>query len=380
MPQAVKHLLPDSASPEWRDWRWQMRNQAASLAEIFEFLPDLAHRPAASGCDAHTEAQLARHFRTAVTPYYLSLVDPADPRCPILAQILPDPREIADPVYENPDPQAEETHMAAPGLIHRYPDRALWYLSHRCAVYCRFCFRKRKVSHEESAPARNDYESALAYIRAAPQLREVILSGGDPLSLSDERLAWILDELRAIPQLASIRIHTRMPVTLPMRITAALCGIFERAYPLTLVTHFNHAREISEESRGAVRRLRLAGVSVLNQHVLLAGINDSVEAHFDLITALLRAGVTPYLMHRCDETRGVSHFRAPIERGLEILAGLRGRLPGYAIPRYVVDLPGGGGKIPLEPDFRVAGPLPGKNGGRLFRFRNYAGRVYEVQD
>lgn len=380
MPQAVKHLLPDSASPEWRDWRWQMRNQAASLAEIFELLPELARRGTAAACDSDTEAQLTRHFRTAVTPYYLSLADPADPHCPILAQVLPDRREIEDPIYSNPDPQAEETHMVAPGLIHRYPDRALWYLSHRCAVYCRFCFRKRKVSHEESAPARDDYESALAYIRATPQLREVILSGGDPLSLSDERLERLLDELRAVPHLASLRIHTRMPVTLPMRITAELCDIFERAYPLTLVTHFNHAREVSDEARAAVRRLRKAGVSVLNQHVLLAGINDSVDAHFELITALLRAGVVPYLMHRCDETRGVSHFRAPLERGLEILAGLRGRLPGYAIPRYVIDLPGGGGKIPLEPDFRVGGPSPGENGARVFRFRNYAGRIYEVQD
>lgn len=308
-------------------------------------------------CDAESFAAASSSgFRFEVTPYYLGLVDPADPSCPVAAQIFPRREELYDPLFPEPDPLAEETHMPVPGLTHRYPDRVLWYLSHNCAVYCRFCMRKRKVSRPESAPGADEFSDALTYISSTPGIKEVILSGGDPLSLSDDRLDFILSRLRDVPGLSSIRIHTRMPVTLPMRITHDLCEVLKKHYPITLVTHFNHVREITVEAAASVKRLRMSGVLVLNQSVLLKGVNDTAPDQENLLLGLLRAGVKPYYLHQCDEVKGVSHFRVPIQKGKEIIRALRGRNPGIALPRYVIDLPGGGGKIPLEPDYEVNVP------------------------
>ncbi|MBX7059497.1 MAG: KamA family radical SAM protein [Leptospirales bacterium] len=359
-----------------------MRRQARSFADLLRMRPELAHFFSAEQAllQSQLETELADRFRFAATPHYVSLIDAGDRNCPILRQLLPAADELNDPWNRDEDPLAEESHMVAPGLVRRYPDRALWYVTHRCAVYCRFCFRKRKVSRAESAPSSADIDAALRYIRRQDSLREVILSGGDPLSLSDPRLEAILRSLREAPHLASIRIHTRMPVTAPMRITAALCAALAESYPITLVTHFNHAREAGPAAAIAVRRLREAGVVVLNQSVLLSGINDTVEAQRELLLQLLRIGVTPYYLHRCDEVRGVSHFRAPLERGLEILRKLRGSLPGIAIPRYIVDLPGGGGKVELTPDMLESGPSDGADGRRQFVFRSHAGTQHIVLD
>lgn len=336
------------------DWKEELRSRISSADELLEFMPDLPESPLfrrlyASVEDFRKVAEaMAGEFRFSVTPYYLSLANLENARCPILLQILPRREELEDQVFQFPDPLAEDSHHPVDGLTHRYPDRVLWYLSHNCAVYCRFCMRKRKVSRSNSAPDRSSYSAALDYIRNHKEIKEVILSGGDPLSHSDQTIQFLLTELRTISHLSSLRIHSRMPVTLPSRITDQLTDVMRQAFPVTLVTHFNHPVEITEEATSAVRRLRMNGVTVLNQTVLMRDINDSTQTIEALMLGLLRIGIKPYYLHQCDEVHGVSHFRANIETGLQILRDLQGRNPGIAIPRYVIDLPGGGGKVPLE--------------------------------
>ena len=339
-----------------------------------------------------------QHFRFAVSPYYLELVDWTDPACPILTQFLPSSLELAAEAPTNGkdrgssntntetlnwDPLAEEKHMPVRGLSHRYPDRVLWYLSHSCAVYCRFCMRKRKVSQAASAPTRSDWEMILDYVRQHTEIKEVILSGGDPLSLEDKHIAYILENLRPIKHLYSIRIHTRMPVSLPMRIDKALAELLGRFYPITIVTHFNHVKELSPQSKKAIRLLRMHGIDVLNQAVLLRGINDSLKAQEELNLNLVAAGVRPYYLHRCDEIPGLDHFRVPVAKGISILRELRGRNPGISLPRYVVDLPGGGGKVPLEPSYLAeAGHLneTSLSGKKTYHLQNWAAKPFAIHE
>ncbi len=388
---SVKHLLNgtsrrDVDPVDWGDWRWQYRHQIRSTRELLEHMPEAgpyvaARIPGGEAGIVELDARLAESFRVAVTPYYLSLARPQGPGdknterpCPVLAQILPAAAELEDTGYPAPDPLAEERHSPLRGITHRYPDRILWYLSHSCAVYCRYCLRKRKVSQADSAPRRDEYAAIFEYIEQHSEIKEVILSGGDPLSLSDDRLDQILIRLRGIPHLSSIRLHTRMPVTLPQRITPELCRMLERHYPLTLVTHFNHSAELENDPAPtqAIRRLRtIGGVTVLNQSVLLKGVNDTTADQERLVLTLLKAGVIPYYLHRCDEVNGVGHFRVPLERGMEILGELRGRNPGIALPRYVVDLPDGGGKIALEPDYLIERSADVSSGTTTYRFWNY---------
>ena len=341
MSGAVKQMFPAERPEGWEDWRWQWRNRITDPAVLLRSFPG---SPLLSDIDTNP----ALPFRFAVTPYYLSLADARNPRCPILGQVTPRLPESEDVLFPDPDPLAEERHTPVAGLTHRYPDRVLWYLSHNCAVYCRFCMRKRKVSRQESAQKADAHTRVLEYVAAHPGIKEVILSGGDPLSASDGFLERTLRALRTIPHLRSLRIHTRMPVTLPQRFTGRLLCILEAAYPLTLVTHFNHSVEITAQSREVIRALRMRGVLVLNQAVLLRGINDSLADQESLHLDLISAGIKPYYLHQCDEVQGVSHFRTPLETGLRIMKGLRGRNPGIALPTYVIDLPGGGGKIPAE--------------------------------
>lgn len=361
-------------------WKQELHERIDSAEALLAAAPWLVHSPLFQRLYGSREAflgvcaSLSSGFRFSVTPYYLSLANGLDPACPILLQILPQKRELADPLFTRPDPLSEEEHQAAPGLTHRYPDRVLWYLSHNCAVYCRFCMRKRKVSRAESAPSAANRLQALAYIRANPQIKEVILSGGDPLSLSDRTIDEILTELRDIPHLSSVRIHSRMPVTLPARITEEFGRMLAKHYPVTVVTHFNHAVEVTEQAAGAVKTLRMNGVLVLNQTVLLNQVNDSLAAQEALLLSLLRAGVKPYYLHQCDEVQGVSHFRTNVSKGLAILEGLQGRNPGIAIPRYVIDLPGGGGKVPLENDYRAAGPAGDQS------YRNFRGKIFHTRE
>ncbi|WCL47825.1 KamA family radical SAM protein [Leptospira sp. GIMC2001] len=315
------------------------------------------------------------HFDLGISPYYASLMDPDDPNCPIKKQAIPTKSELIRYPNEIDDPLAEEIHMPVKGVTHRYPDRAIWYLSHNCAVFCRFCTRKRKVSQPFETPNRSQWNEAIEYFRKTTSIREVILSGGDPLSLSDSHLDFILSELKSIEHINQIRIHSRHPVTMPMRITDELCKIFDKYFPLYLVTHFNHPRECTTDASKAIERLvRIGSVSVMNQSVLLKGINDDLSVLEELNYRLVSMGVKPYYLHQCDEVFGISHFRVPIREGLELYRGLRGRMSGITVPLYVADLTGGGGKVPLIPEYFV-----GSKENSLV-YRNYKGELYEISD
>lgn len=332
----VKQLLELRQHPQWNDWRWHWSRRR----EMGEILTGISGEKSPSP-------------EPLVTPYYLQLVDFSDPHCPILRQILPTSEERADYLFETVDPLHEEKYMPLPGLIHRYANRVLWILAADCGAICRFCTRRRKLGHPEEFPDSGERQEALKYISGDANIREVILSGGDPLSLSTPFLREILVALRKIPHLHSIRLHSRLPVTLPQRLDNELMRLFGDFYPLTLVTHFNHTREVTPEAESGIRRMRREGVLVLNQAVLLNGVNDSLQSQEKLHLKLLRAGVKPYYLHQCDEVRGVSHFVVSPERGLRIMEGLRNRLPGIALPLYMIDLPRGGGKVPLEISIRV---------------------------
>ncbi len=390
-PRVKKKIPSNSNSHSQEDWREQMRQQITSLEALTCWLKkqDLYAKLAPRLLEIIKEWEghhdlWQNHFRFAVSPYYLGLADWSNPFCPILKQCLPSPEEFHSKNSEDWDPLAEESHMPLPGLTHRYPDRVLWYLSHHCAVYCRFCMRKRKVSQAGSAPLRKDWTEIFSYIRSHQKIKEVILSGGDPLSLDDLSIGAILKELRQISHLYSIRIHTRMLVTLPMRITDQLATMLGNFYPITVVTHFNHAKELSSRAKEAIKTLARKGTSVLNQAVLLRGINDSYQSQEQLNLSLVAAGVRPYYLHRCDEIHGTHHFRVPFHKGIDILKQLRGRNPGIAIPRYVVDLPGGGGKVPLEPQYQLESshtPTNYQKGTQtVYHLRNWEDKNYEIHE
>lgn len=350
----------------WTDWKWQLQNRITDL----EGLSSKIH---VTEEERKSFPKTNEFFQFAVTPYYLSLVDAKDPNCPIRKQIVPTENELKHSPNEWEDPLAEESHMPVKGVTHRYPDRAIWYLSHVCAVYCRFCTRKRKVSEPFETPNKKEWEEAFSYFESRTDLREIILSGGDPLTLSDEALDSILGRLKAIPHINQIRIHTRHPVTLPMRITEALCAVFANHFPIYMVTHFNHPKEVTETSAEAIRKLVTKGhVSVMNQSVLLRGINDRTEILSDLNYKLIKIGVKPYYLHQCDEVFGSSHFVVPIEEGIRIHKTLRGFHSGITIPQYVKDLTGGGGKVLLVPNSYE------KTQDGKFRFRNFKGKDYDV--
>lgn len=361
-------IVTESRMESWQDWKWQLRNRVQTPEKLESYTKVYPEdREAISACRDRLEF--------GISPYYASLMDPQDRNCPIRLQAIPRDSEWIRSPGEVEDPLAEESNMPVPGVTHRYPDRALWYLSHQCAVYCRFCTRKRKVSQSRHTPRREDWESALGYFRQTPNIREVILSGGDPLSLGENHLDYILQSLQSIPHIRYLRVHSRYPVTLPMRITDELCSVFSRYFPIYLVTHFNHAKECTVEARTAVRKLVTQGnVQVLNQTVLLRGVNDSVDALEELNYSLLAMGVKPYYLHQCDQIYGISHFQVPISRGLELYQGLRGRMSGIAVPLYVVDLVGGGGKVPLVPEYRV------ETKSNTYIYRNYQGNIYEIAD
>ncbi|WP_039948891.1 KamA family radical SAM protein [Leptospira fainei] len=350
----------------WWDWKWQIRHRVKDESGLCEYLE-------LTDSEKESLRDCSELFSFSATPYYLKLADPLDPLCPIRLQIVPRKEELTPRVWDRIDPLAEESHMPVRGVTHRYPDRALWYLSHVCAVYCRFCTRKRKVSRSMETPSSEDWQEALNYFRTHTEIREVILSGGDPLNLSDAKLDYLLGELKSISHINQVRIHTRYPVTLPMRITEELCSILRKHFPVFIVTHFNHSKELTPTARERIERLIKEGaVTVLNQAVLLKDINDSVEALTNLFYGLTSAGIKPYYLHHCDEVYGSSHFRVPISRGVELMKSIRGRISGLCIPLYVVDLTGGGGKVPLPTDYLE------ETKSSSYVFRNYRGDLYEI--
>ena len=340
-------------------WRDQLRLGARDLSALVE-------RGLISRAQAEELAPVAARFEMLVSDYYLSLIDPEDPDDPIRKQALPDLAELQVRADERPDPIGDAAHAATPVLIHRYPDRALLFPTFRCPMFCRYCFRKVALN-DEPVRLRRELERALDYLRATPAIEEVILSGGDPLMLDDARLDALLTELRAIPSVKRLRLHTRFPVTLPMRVDARLAAMLARHRPLYLVTHFNLARELTPEATTALRHLTDAGLAVLNQSVLLRGVNDSVEALTALMRGLVNRQVRPYYLHHPDLTVGTQHFRVSLARGLRLYAELRGALSGLAQPTYVIDVPGGGGKVPV--DSHWVEPL----GGGRYRLRSPLG-------
>ncbi len=356
--------VPDST---WSDWRWQQQQRVTTLQALERVLRLTEDERAA------IEATADR-FRMAVTPYYLSLVHPEDPACPIRRQAIPSLAELRRSPGERDDPLAEEAHSPVPGLTHRYPDRALLYATHNCAMYCRFCTRKRKVSDPTSALARSERDQALDHIRRTPAIREVIISGGDPLSLSTERLAELLDALAAIPHVEIARLGTRNLVTLPQRVDAELADMLRahqtRHLAVWVMTHFNHPTECTEEAWTACERLAGSGAPIQNQMVLLRGINDATETVIALNRRLLRMRVKPYYILQADMAEGIGHFRTPLTAGVALLRGLRGHVSGLAVPQLVLDLPGGGGKVPLVPRYLEREHAEG------WDFANYRGEPF----
>lgn len=292
---------------------------------------------------------VAETYPLAVTPYYLSLIDPADPRDPLARQCFPDPREVGPQAGGQDDPLDEQGAMPVPGLIHRYPDRCLAIVTGCCAVYCRHCNRKRLWQKEAATATRPALKRMVDYVARTPQIREVILSGGDPLFMPEKLLAWLLGALRAIPHVEVLRIGSRAPVTLPMRVTPELCALLKSHRPLWLNTHFNHAREITPEAARACERLLECGIPVSNQAVLLKGVNDDYETMRDLLTGLEGISVRPYYLFQCDPVRGTGHLQAEVWKGMAIMERLWRTVSGLCLPRYVIDSPGGRGKIPLQP-------------------------------
>lgn len=347
------------------DWRWQLSHRLMSEADLERVL-DLT--------DDERQACRSPRFAFAVTPYYASLMSRDDPNCPVRRQGVPTTAELNTTDNELEDPLAEEAHLVAPGLTHRYPDRALLYVTHLCPTYCRHCNRRRKVSTAGSAPSKSELEPALAYLRATPAVRDVLISGGDPLFLPDAWLNSLLVDLRSIEHIDCIRIATRCPVTLPQRITPELCDVLRQHHPIFVNTHFNHPKECTPEAAQALNRLADAGCVLGNQMVLLRGINDDVDTVRQLNRWLLRQRCRPYYIFQLDMAQGISHFRTPLRTGIDLIDGLRGHLSGVGVPHFVVDLPGGGGKVSLQPEYRV------RRDGNKVVFRNYAGAEFEYDD
>lgn len=342
------------------DWKQSLRESVVDPVELSELL-----------CLNREEiGPVARHYPLRITRHYLGLIRKKDD--PIWRQCIPDERELRDHC-SLPDPLNEQDLSPVPGLIHRYPDRVVWLVSNVCAVYCRFCMRKRQVGCAEEGTVSAHMDAALHYIRDNESIRDVILSGGDPLLLDDDRLAEILFSLRSIPHVEVIRIGTRTPVTLPERITPRLCAILKRHHPVYINTHFNHPREITHQSRAACAMLADAGVPLGNQTVLLKGVNDDPAVMTELFRALLAMRVKPYYLHQMDLVRGTHHFRTRVESGLEIMASIRGHVSGMAVPYYVVDLPGGKGKVPLLPGYE-------RDVGGAYRLTTYSGEVVEYRE
>lgn len=344
-----------------------MENWQKAFTESLTTLKELSDR-----YPIHLESlqMVVRHYPFRVTRYYFDLI--REPNDPIWRQCIPNIEEIKD--TETPiDPLNEKGFMPVPFLIHRYPDRVVLLVSSTCPTLCRFCTRKHYVRRNHLSLKSNPIEEAIDYIEKKAEIRDAILSGGDPLLLPDEELDGILGRLRKISHLEIIRINTRMPVTLPERITLSLCRMLKTHHPLYLNTHFNHPLEITSQSSEACAHLADAGIPLGNQTVLLKGVNDNLGVMKQLVQKLLTLRVRPYYIHQLDKVRGTSHFRTPVERGLEIISGLRGHTSGLAIPQYVIDLPGGKGKVPLLPD-------DVKKEGRTYFLRNYLGEVVEYQD
>ena len=358
---------PAEAMTEWHDATWQLKNRVSSLSALEARIP-LTDEERAGVLLAGNKLAMS------ITPHFFNLIDPDDPACPIRRQVIPRMEEGWDAPEEMADPCGEDSHMPVPGLVHRYPDRVLFLVTDRCASYCRYCTRSRVVSGVGEQHLETQWEAAFKYLEEHTEVRDVLLSGGDPLLFSDAKLEKILSRLRAIPHIQFLRIGSRIPIFLPQRITPELCAMLKKYHPLFISIHTNHPRELTLEVKEGLGRLADAGIPLGNQSVLLKGVNDSVEVQRALVHKLLMCRVRPYYLYQCDLIRGSSHLRTSVSKGVEIIEGLRGHTTGYAIPQFVIDGPGGGGKIPLNPNYVV------HRDHEKTVLRNYEGEIFEYPE
>jgi lysine 2,3-aminomutase len=358
--QGLWQHVPES---DWRDWTWQLKNRITSKEQLEKYMTLTDDEKA--GCEFANQK-----LALAITPYFFNLIDRDDPDCPIRKQVIPRGAEMVVSAEEGLDSLGEDAHSPVPGLVHRYPDRVLFLVTDRCAAYCRYCTRSRLVSNAQDYNFHPEYEQGLRYIEAHPEIRDVLLSGGDPLLLSDKKLEHLISRLREIKHVEFIRIGSRIPVFLPQRITPALCEIFKKYGPIWMSIHVNHPKECTAELRAACERLSFAGVPLGNQSVLLKGVNDDADVMKALVHRLLRMRVRPYYLYQMDLITGGSHFKVDVRKGIEIIRALRGNTTGYAVPQYTIDAPGGGGKVPINPDY-----LESITDDEVV-FRNYEGKQF----
>lgn len=364
----LRDFFPTASLREWSDWGWQVRNR-------FKTVEELSRVFILSESEQEAVGKRTGSLPVGITPYYASLLSRDQADSPLRRTVVPLMDEFLFSPGEQRDPLSEDGDSPVPGLVHRYPDRVLFLVAAFCSVYCRYCTRSRVVGNfSEYRFSKNQWEGALQYIEQTPTIRDVLLSGGDPLDLSDDKLDYLLGRLRKIPHVEFVRIGTKVPAVLPQRITKSLVRILKRHHPLWMSLHFIHPDEMTSETQQACARLADAGIPLGSQTVLLKGVNDCVETMKDLMHKLLLSRVRPYYLYQCDPIPGSAHFRTSVEKGLEIIHGLRGHTTGYACPTFVIDAPGGGGKIPLLPEYVV-----GREGSDIL-LRNYEGEIFRYPD
>ena len=355
--------VPDE---KWNDWRWQLSHRLNTISDFEKLFPLTASERKALSTSGL--------FRVEITPYFASLIDPDDPDDPVRKQVVPTDDEIIPFTGMMEDSLAEDRHSPVPGLVHRYPDRVLMLVTTQCASYCRFCTRSRIVGDPAANFSHADFDLQLDYLKHTPQVRDVLLSGGDPLTMAPAVLEELLQRLREIPHIEIVRIGTRVPVFMPMRVTDELCDMLQKYHPLWMNIHVNHPNEITAELAQATDKLTRAGIPLGNQTVLMAGINDCVHIQRKLVQDLVRIRVRPYYLYQCDLVEGAGHFRTPVAKGIEIMEGLRGHTSGFAVPTYLIDAPGGGGKIPVQPDYLIS------QSDHKVILRNYEGYISSYEE
>jgi lysine 2,3-aminomutase len=360
-----EELFGHVSEEDWNNWRWQFKNRITTLEDLKQYLPLTKDED---------DPKILERLRMAITPYYLSLIDPHDPYDPIRKQAVPTIHELKRYHGDLEDPLHEDVDSPTPGLTHRYPDRVLFLVTENCSMYCRHCTRRRFAGHHDKAPPKNQIDNCIEYIKETPTIRDVLLSGGDAMLISDKILEEILIKLKEIPHVEIIRLGSRSPVVMPQRITAELCEMLQQYHPIWFNTHFNHPNEITVDSSKACEMLANAGIPLGNQSVLLRGVNDCIHVMKKLVQGLVKIRVRPYYIYQCDLSIGLGHFRTSVAQGIEIIEGLRGHTSGLCVPTFVVDAPGGGGKIPVMPDYTIS------QGNSRVVLRNFEGVITTYEE